>query len=279
MSVEYSMHNRDFYLFSGRRGSNSNMVLVMDLRSVFGLCGDCPWILSSMNGHWGMNRTRDFCFCWAGSWARLCICSSFKGRSTGCRSGQIDTFLGWFFRCFVPVSHWSLWARSTSRIMMPPLGFWDKRWHAEKRVASASSTFKTCFAKSLQVWRVVASSSPAPPSIPWITRFHCLRWTSIFWPNPRRAGTYASWWTAARLRQHPQDGCWCPAWPVPHQPYVGSAAPAGWERCRCCPTAFLWRHWRPMTALTPLLAPSRSWFPWLIFVATSGAASTLPLPT
>ena len=108
---------------------------------------------------------------------RISISSSFSGRMAGGRSGDMDTLREWFFRCLVPLTQLSRWARSTDLTMMPAFAFWDRRWQAAKAVASASGTFRTVFAMLTHAWRVSAPSL-AFPSIPWITGFHLRRWTS-----------------------------------------------------------------------------------------------------
>ena len=63
-----------------------------ELREDEGLLGDCPCIRNSTKGHWGRNLRRDFCLMSVGSLARASISSSFRGRITGGRSGEMDTF-------------------------------------------------------------------------------------------------------------------------------------------------------------------------------------------
>ena len=89
------------------------------------------------------------------------------------------TFLVWPRRFFVPVSHLSRWARSTKRRMIPAFGLLLNRWQAARCQVAASSTLRTSCANWIQLARVVCSSSPAGPSIPWIIMFHFRRWTSI----------------------------------------------------------------------------------------------------
>ena len=156
----------------------SSILEVTALREEEGLFGDCPSVRSSTKGQWGRNLNFDFCLVSLGSLERISISSSFSGRMTGGRSGDIDTLREWFFRCLVPLNQLSRWARSTNLTMMPAFAFWDRRWQAAKAVASASGTFRTVFAKLTHAWRVSAPSSLAFPSIPWITRFHLRRWTS-----------------------------------------------------------------------------------------------------
>ena len=136
--------------------------------------GACPSIFSSTKGHLKRYRTQDLDLM-SGD-LRDSIKVSFRGRSMGGRSGDNETFLVWPRRFFVPVSHLSRWTRSTKRRMIPAFDLWLNRWQAARCQVAASSTLRTSCANWIHLARVVCSSSPAGPSIPWIIMFHFRRW-------------------------------------------------------------------------------------------------------
>ena len=155
--------------------SKPSILLVMSANVSWGRFADCPSIQSSTKGHCGRWRTRDLGLMLGANLLRVSIKLSFRGRRSGGRSTETEIFLACPRRFLVPGSHLSRWARSKNRKMMPAFARWLSRWQAARYQVSASVTLRTYQANWIHLARMILSSSPAGPSMPWITIFHFRR--------------------------------------------------------------------------------------------------------
>ena len=159
--------------------SKPMIFLVMSANVSWGCFGDCQSIWSSTKGQCGRWRTRYLDLLLGANLLWVSIKLSFRGRRIGGRSTEMEIFLACPRRFLVPVSHLSRWARSRKRKMMPAFARWLSRWQAARCQVSASMTLRTSRANWIHFAQVIPSSSPAGPSMPWITIFHFRQWTSI----------------------------------------------------------------------------------------------------